>query len=159
MMTDHARMLPMSLEKKSCTWSCQVPFGFSPSNGDSGAFGVKLPVNGALAEGRVWMDGPALSSSSTVWQKLFPPPSGSFITSTEVALGERRVTCRSLTNVWSMPTVVAPTALLQLLPSIRRSTSRTLPLTAATSRLAMAGAPGLVPLRSAASGIGTTGPV
>ena len=82
MVTEKARMLPVSWLKKSCAWSCQVPLAASPSKADRAELGVKLPVNGAFAVATDWMLGPALSSSRAVWQKLLPEPSVLLITRT-----------------------------------------------------------------------------
>ena len=122
--SDHARTWPVSWLKKSCTTSVHVPLPASPSKAESAAFGVKEPVKGAWAVTTVWMLGPADSSSSTVWQKLFPLPSVLLISRTCVPDGDASLTSRSLTNVWVSPTVVAPIAAEQLEPSIRKSTSK-----------------------------------
>src|SRR6185436_18481069 len=150
MISDQARMLPTSMPAKSCTSNCQFPLAVSPSKADKEELGVKLPVNGAVTA--AWMLGSPPSSLSRVWQKLLPPPSMKAATTTDVREGEINVSWRSLTKVWSRPTVVDPSAVVQTVPSIRKSTSTMLPGKAATGRMATAGGPGL-------SGIGTGGPV
>ncbi len=95
--SDQLRILPVSNEKKSCTRSCQSPSALTPVKPDSAFAGEKLPVKGALAETTDWMLLPA-ASSSTVWQKLLPPPSVLLMTSTSVASGATSVTVRSFTN-------------------------------------------------------------
>ena len=158
MITVKSRMLPMSAEKKSCTESVQVPFGDSPSNADNGAFGVNVPVKGAWAVTTPWIDPAPASSSSSVWQRLLPPPSISLITVTVVPLGDVSRTWRSLMKVWSMPTAVAPAVAVHADPPISRLTSVTTPVRPVALTDAPTVAPGLLPVRSPPSGIATGPP-
>lgn len=98
------------------------------------------------------------SSSSSTWQKLLPLPSVLSITVTVVPPGDVSLTSRSFANVWSIPTVGEPMVVLHAVPSIRKSTSVIELARPATVIVTLAGAPGLLPLRSRASGIGTAGP-
>ena len=77
----------------------------------------------------LWI-GDAAASSNTVWQKLLPlllMPPGRLNRVTVVPDGEVRVAVRSPTQVWSMPTVVAPTAAEQAVPSIENVTFERVP--------------------------------
>ena len=65
----------------------------------------------------LWMESVALSSRR-VWQKLLPllpndPLPGRLMSFTDVPEGDVRVTIKSPTNVWSMPTPVAPSSVEQ----------------------------------------------
>ena len=76
---------PLLVDARSATFSRHVALASSPLNTESGELGWKVPDHGAPPETIDWM---ALlpESSSTVWQKLFPPlpvPPGRFISTTE----------------------------------------------------------------------------
>ena len=87
---------------KSVACSFQTPFPFLPINSASGPDGLKLPVNGAEDPVSESTTGPALESSSTVWQKFWPPLPSTFIrlaTGTTVPSGATRFMTRSPTQV------------------------------------------------------------
>src|SRR2546423_6866086 len=70
----------------------------------------------------LWIEAAPPSSSRRVLQKLLPalpklPPPGLLMSVTVVPCGDVRVTTRSPTHEWSSPTVVAPTAEVQEVPS------------------------------------------
>ena len=99
MISEKARMLPMSPLKKSCAPSIHVPLPFKLSKADSGLAGVKEPVNGAWPLTTLWMEPPADSSSSKVLQKLLPLSPVLSMSFTVVPFGAFRTISKSLTKV------------------------------------------------------------
>src|SRR5262245_6146445 len=103
---------------------------------------------------------PPPASSSVVWQKLLPlllaAPMRLTSVVSVVPSGATSLITRSPTQLWSSPTVVAPTAVEQAEPRNLNVTLPTLPASPATGRLATAVAPGTS--GEMPSGIGTTGP-
>ncbi len=154
---EKAWMTPLSWEKKSCARSFHVPFGLTPVSAENEFAGFQVPVNGASAEPTVWMFVAAVSSY-TAWQMLLPLPPTWSINTTLVPSGAMSVNFRSETKVWARPAVGEPAAVEHAVPPMVNTTLLTTPVIPDTSRLASAGAPGLVPLRSAASGIATGAP-
>jgi hypothetical protein len=152
--SENARTLPPSNEATSLTVNVHVPFPFSPLNAASGLAGLNEPVQGLPAGEMPWINAVA-PSSSKVLQKLLPllkGPPGWFISVTVVPCGEVSVITRSPTQVCSIPTVVAPMALVQLLPSklkLRSPIELERPLTVI----------GMVTVLGILGSIGTGGPV
>src|SRR6266550_2309147 len=151
MCSDTARMLPVSTAAVSTTWNVQLPSATEPSTVDSGSAGCQSPVKGASADTAVWIDRVA-ESVNTAWQTLFPPPPVFANSTSSVPSGAVSVPTRSATKVWSMPTVVEPTVVLQAVPSTEKVIRLSRPKPAGT------GSDTLAPTELT-SGIGTGGPV
>jgi hypothetical protein len=113
----NARTEPVSPAAPSVTLKVQVPSTASSVSVASGSFGRQVPVNGSSAA-TTDANGRAAASSNTTWQRFSEFPPLRWKSTATLPAGEVSVPVRSPTQVWSMPTVVAPTFSVQTVPSI-----------------------------------------
>src|SRR5262245_30900908 len=109
-------MLPVSISALSVTANLHVPFAELASRFESGSAGLHVPVHGAMSD-VTDENGFAAASSNTTWHMLLPPEPSRANSVAAVPSGAVSVPVRSPTNVWSMPTVVAPSAAVHVAPS------------------------------------------
>ena len=147
--SDTDRNVPESPPAPSTTVTVQSPLATPVRVDDSTDSGAQLPVKGASADVAVENARPAPSAKRT-WHRLLPLPPEPLKTTAVVPSGAVTVAVRSPTQVWSMPTVVAPSAVVHSVPSTEtaKAPARPTPET------------GIVTLAPAisSSGIGRAGP-